>query len=782
MSVHPGIPPPFGITTSIVGKRFKPIETCDNCKQRKVKCDKERPQCGTCRKSKRECRYELSASSKRGRPKNEIEILQEQIEEIQSVQYNQLNQVGSLLKMAVLPGSQGTMPMGGDNNAAGVNFFMPNNSDQINGNFPTNGGWDHPYSPMITEESPPPSLNLEFSGDALMFLTDLKPIKPELSDLPGLPVQDIPVTVPLAYGIDIGHPSQDPVDQLADRFESTLYVGPASLLTSEDDDEQIIPQDDLSDLSSVDAQLKILPNQEIAERLIDVYYQTMYRHYPHLKKKVVIDCYRQLSRPEHFLLLNSIFFAASPFFPNPNKELNDRGTYYERALALLQLHCLKTPHVLTVISLFILGLHVRMTGTVWILNGIVSKMIYELGLHRKVKNNQISDEVKELRDMAFWGFFASETWVSACYGRPSAIDESTCDVDLLPIPPDQVPDEETRLHIAWILHINLLRIFAQENQFRFLDATLGRWFYTLPHWLKFEEMAQDPRGSLLGAIGVLILLHSRNLTMFTSNNSLDDSSRISSQTICVHAAIILLHCLDVLINTVPDFYEQTCTALFSFAPAIRVLSWIAQRGDSKAELMVLRLKQIKEEVAEIARRRYVDQPIGEGRLDGEVKLKGNLTQIKTFEEQAMYVSEQQKDNLYISKDKKYRKSPKLPMWGDDNNNFTFTFNLPDNFNSSTLQYLTPQNPIGGDQQNFYQQSTNDDSVVPNIFYDSTSQSNLSTPIFTSQSNVSTPIFTSQSNASTPIFTSPILPQDPDSPYQQSPMPIFSNNNFNNYNG
>jgi hypothetical protein len=34
-----------------------------------------------------------------------------------------------------------------------------------------------------------------------------------------------------------------------------------------------------------------------------------------------------------------------------------------------------------------------------------------------------------------------------------------------------------------------------------LDAALGRWFYTLPHWLKFEEMAQDVQGSLLGTIG-----------------------------------------------------------------------------------------------------------------------------------------------------------------------------------------------------------------------------------------------------------------------------------------
>ena len=53
------------------------------------------------------------------------------------------------------------------------------------------------------------------------------------------------------------------------------------------------------------------------------------------------------------------------------------------------------------------------------------------------------------------------SWVSACYGRPSAIDEAMCDVDLLPIPQTPEPDHETRLHIAWILHIDLLRIFAQ---------------------------------------------------------------------------------------------------------------------------------------------------------------------------------------------------------------------------------------------------------------------------------------------------------------------------------
>jgi len=126
--------------------------------------------------------------------------------------------------------------------------------------------------------------------------------------------------------------------------------------------------------------------------------------------------------------------------------------------------------------------------------------------------------------------------------------------------------------------------------------------------------------------------------MFTVNpinqmppNSFDDASRVSSQTICIHAATILLHWLDVLMNSVPDFYEQSCTSLFSIAPAIRVLAWTAQRGDTKAENMVERLKEIKENVRDIARRRFAEQQGGEGRLDGEVKLQEWLDKAKAEE-------------------------------------------------------------------------------------------------------------------------------------------------------
>ena len=50
-------------------------------------------------------------------------------------------------------------------------------------------------------------------------------------------------------------------------------------------------------------------------------------------------------------------------------------------------------------------------GSAWIFHGMASKMAFELGLHRKIKNQQMkmNEEVKEMRDMAFWGCFIAET-------------------------------------------------------------------------------------------------------------------------------------------------------------------------------------------------------------------------------------------------------------------------------------------------------------------------------------------------------------------------------------
>ncbi|RIA89328.1 hypothetical protein C1645_201802 [Glomus cerebriforme] len=263
-------------------------------------------------------------------------------------------------------------------------------------------------------------------------------------------------------------------------------------------------------------------------------------------------------------------------------------------------------------------------------------------------------------------------------------------------------------------------------------------------------MAQDVQGSLLGAIGgemhtlfwtVLILLHSRNLTMFTTNPmTSDDASRISSQTICIHAATILLHWLDVLMNSVPDFYEQSCTALFSIAPAIRVLAWTAQRGDTKAESMVERLKEIKKNVKDIARRRFVEQEGREGRLDGEEKLQEWLdkakaeeaknTQARAGEYMMLNPDQYRKEFSYIANKGKRpannrqrnKNDNKSTLW-TDKDNYPFTFTM-DTFNNNEFRDRSQASNDSSIMNQQYQQPSNDPSMS-NLLFSTLSPSNTS---------------------------------------------------------
>ncbi len=46
-------------------------------------------------------------------------------------------------------------------------------------------------------------------------------------------------------------------------------------------------------------------------------------------------------------------------------------------------------------------------GASWMYSGIATKMLFELGLHRKFKN-KLHGEVERLRNEAFWMCFISE--------------------------------------------------------------------------------------------------------------------------------------------------------------------------------------------------------------------------------------------------------------------------------------------------------------------------------------------------------------------------------------
>ncbi|CAG8691007.1 13646_t:CDS:2, partial [Ambispora leptoticha] len=421
-------------------------------------------------------------------------------------------------------------------------------------------------------------------------------------------------------------------------YQSTRYIGEGSLLLIGDEDdnqEKFIPQGE-QDLSAVRESLRYLPDPETVNYLISLYYQHLHRYAPFLRKQVVRNALQNISKPQHLLLLNCVFFAASPFHEDPARK--DGRVYFERAEALLYEYCRTQPHVLTVIATVLLGRHNKQPVAGWMYNGIATKMLFELGLHRKMKNVKIRmvNEVARLRNEAFWITFISENFISAAYGRPNMIEENDCDVEELELPDDlNPPDEDSRLYIAFIYWTMLSRICVKvrkymhnisrmkliqedENKFRLLDAQLGNWFQALPQWLGFTEMSKDFEGSLLNGIGgdlhlffytVLILLHSRYLktqgayseyTIYPPN----------APTTCTQAAKIILTWLDILLSNVPEFFAHSVCGPFAINPAMRVLRWNAQYGPDANDprtaeanqKMIENLENIRAQVAEISRR------------------------------------------------------------------------------------------------------------------------------------------------------------------------------------
>ncbi|CAG8613862.1 12258_t:CDS:2 [Funneliformis caledonium] len=647
-------------------KRVKLVSTCDVCKNRKVKCDKERPECGTCKKTNRKCSYTYAAFTESIREKQnglrsqaDSSFLQTQLNYLQNVQFGQLYEESGFLSMASR--SFGIEANNGQNIAGMLSMPMTSMAADVN-----NYGLD--ATSLITTEVLQNSTNVAASiqrdaeqcqYDPTYYLncTDFAALLQNqqqnlyqtqstdtLQSQQTQQYQQSQQNQQLQFMNQEVNSGDNVVDDLASNienlklYESTRYIGEGSLLLLDDDNfgEMIIPQIQ-PDLSQVNDSLKILPNIETIEQLINLYFKHVHRYFPALRQQTVWNALRDLNRPQHLLLLNCIFFAASPFHEDPDKK--DGRIYFDRAEALLYEYC-TLPHALTVMSIIILGRHNKQMGANWMYSGIATKMLFELGLHRKFKD-KIREEVEQLRNEAFWMCFISENFVSATYGRPNMIDETDCDVDVPNMLLSPYPmDENARLEIAYIYLINLSRICARvrkylhasrlrvlvrddENKFRILDAALANWSHSLPGWLRFEEIAKDPDGALLNGVGgditiffhtVLILLHIRHLKppeeyqMKASNSSV----------ICMQSATIIVHCLEVLLEKHPDFFALASSGPFAISPAMRVFSWHAKYDENKkADEMLKRLEVIRSKIMEISKSYDRGRVDGEGRMDGE---------------------------------------------------------------------------------------------------------------------------------------------------------------------
>jgi Fungal specific transcription factor domain/Fungal Zn(2)-Cys(6) binuclear cluster domain len=283
-------------------------------------------------------------------------------------------------------------------------------------------------------------------------------------------------------------------------------------------------------------------------------------------------------------LINAVFAAASKYSDRPEvrDDIADPRTsgarFFRRCEALLTANStLPSSDIPTAAGLALLASAVLTRGSVtksWLYGGMAIRMIYDLGLHIDTHDPRVGMEEIEIRRRLFWSAFVYDKVQSLYLGRPFMIHPEDANV------PDSLLDmmEERDLYMPYVdptdpkapnpkAHATpyhsvsnfqalcrLCKIMARIIQQLYLagvstrssarlthnDRLLSTWYYRLPDYLSFKPWLFEnlkpvaPNIMVMNTTfhSVVILLH----RPFLSHDQLSEDQRVKSYQKCSAAA------------------------------------------------------------------------------------------------------------------------------------------------------------------------------------------------------------------------------------------------------
>ncbi|CAG8479569.1 5649_t:CDS:2 [Acaulospora morrowiae] len=260
-------------------------------------------------------------------------------------------------------------------------------------------------------------------------------------------------------------------------------------------------------LPSVEDRYFLMPDKDIFDHLLSLYWVNVHPHIPVLNKSHFLQQLENPHDPPSPLLLNAMFAIAAEFSDRPHirsdPETHENGgwIFLDRARNLIDTF-LDAPRMSTIAALILMSIYqqhnTRRSGISpgyfrrWMYIGIAIRMALELDLNRELDDPHVDRSLKELRKRLWWSLFMVDVLVGCGIGKCSHLED---DEYTISEPDENESADEPELKVngalrEFICQIKFTRLLHQLLRHNF-SSKVSSAFINQDIIANFEDQIRD---------------------------------------------------------------------------------------------------------------------------------------------------------------------------------------------------------------------------------------------------------------------------------------------------